>query len=152
MTLFDAGLSKAISRILMEVRCPACGTERAYVGFSSVECPNPLCQHYPTVVLFNPADVRITKFDYDPGDERTYGSLNIYANTAHGQFTYKCKISSDSEAENVIMTLGGKPLHTNGPDFDPVHDNAGKTAQEIFKTSDHATILKKWLRDIKKIL
>jgi hypothetical protein len=31
---------------LMEAECPSCGDSRAYVGFTSVECPNGDCEHY----------------------------------------------------------------------------------------------------------
>lgn len=26
--------------------CPACGNEGTYVGFNTIECPNPDCRHY----------------------------------------------------------------------------------------------------------
>lgn len=28
------------------MKCPACGMDGSYVGFSTVECPNPKCVHY----------------------------------------------------------------------------------------------------------
>jgi len=31
---------------LLETKCPYCGTEGAYQGFTTVECPNPNCGHY----------------------------------------------------------------------------------------------------------
>jgi rRNA maturation protein Nop10 len=29
----------------VNTKCPECG-ERAYVGFNSIECPNPQCKHF----------------------------------------------------------------------------------------------------------
>jgi len=28
------------------MKCPACGNEEAYMGFSSIDCPNSLCRHH----------------------------------------------------------------------------------------------------------
>lgn len=39
--------SKKIDKILMlETKCPYCGTEGAYVGATSVECTNPKCRFF----------------------------------------------------------------------------------------------------------
>jgi len=27
-------------------KCPVCGTSGAYIGFSSIECPNEKCEHF----------------------------------------------------------------------------------------------------------
>ncbi len=27
-------------------KCPTCGTAGAYIGFSSIECPNRTCEHF----------------------------------------------------------------------------------------------------------
>ena len=32
--------------LLVEVACPVCGVEGAYVGLHNVECANPKCRHY----------------------------------------------------------------------------------------------------------
>ena len=31
---------------VMSIRCPTCGAHGAYIGFNTVECPNPNCRHY----------------------------------------------------------------------------------------------------------
>lgn len=28
------------------MKCPSCGTEEAYIGFSDIDCPNKLCKHF----------------------------------------------------------------------------------------------------------
>src|SRR5437870_3598448 len=35
-----------VYNLLVEAKCPSCGDPNAYVGFSSVECPNPNCKNY----------------------------------------------------------------------------------------------------------
>ena len=32
--------------MITEATCPTCGSEGAYVGFSTIECPNPPCRHF----------------------------------------------------------------------------------------------------------
>jgi hypothetical protein len=32
--------------LLLEEKCPLCGTDGAYVGLNDVECPNPKCQRF----------------------------------------------------------------------------------------------------------
>jgi hypothetical protein len=36
------------------MKCPSCGNDEAYLGFSSIDCPNSLCRYYtpstPTTV------------------------------------------------------------------------------------------------------
>jgi uncharacterized protein (DUF983 family) len=50
--------------------CPSCGNKRAYVGFTTVECPSPKCQHYNASVSADP----------EPDDSGEYTWLeNAYA-------------------------------------------------------------------------
>ena len=35
-----------VFRSLLEATCPLCGSNGAYEGFNSVECPNPSCKNY----------------------------------------------------------------------------------------------------------
>ena len=96
-------------------------------------------------------EAQITKFEYDPGDDRTYGSLVIQADTPHGKFVYSGKIGSGSEIEDLTITLNGKNLDLasqEGPDFGPAHNYAGAKARERFEKDDHASILTQWLSEL----
>jgi hypothetical protein len=97
------------------------------------------------------SEVQITKFEYNPGDDRTSGSLVIQADTPHGKFVYSGKIGSGSEIEDLTITLNGKNLgltSQEGPDFGPAHSYAGAKARERFEKDDHASILTQWLSEL----
>ena len=31
---------------IVDIKCPTCGAHGAYIGFNTIECPNPNCRHY----------------------------------------------------------------------------------------------------------
>lgn len=47
-TKIGLGILKKFIResLLREAKCPSCGSDDAYVGFSAIECPNKRCMHY----------------------------------------------------------------------------------------------------------
>lgn len=55
--------------LLQETTCPSCNNPDAYVGFTSVECPNKECQHFePSMVK---AKKTSTKIIIDPKNQTT---------------------------------------------------------------------------------
>jgi hypothetical protein len=58
------------------MRCPGCGDENAYMGFSSIDCPNSACRHYqgpaanPTTNVPMPAPTTGS-----PGNVATTGAI-----------------------------------------------------------------------------
>lgn len=54
------------------MRCPACNSEDAYIGFTDIDCVNPSCKHFKnattaTAVATDDAYVEIVKMDRKQG-------------------------------------------------------------------------------------
>lgn len=60
--------------------------------------------------------MEITKLEYDCGDKRSYGSLEVEATTKYGVLKVTGMIASDSSLEDLKVTLDGKEVDTDFPD------------------------------------
>lgn len=54
--------------------------------------------------------VEILKVEYDPGDKRRYGEVEIVANTPYGLFEFTAMIDSDSSLDEGKVLLDGADL------------------------------------------
>lgn len=62
--------------------------------------------------------VELVKVEYDPGDKRSYGTVEIEARTPYGLLRLDSRIASDSSLEDPEVTLDGKavPDAVDAPD------------------------------------
>jgi len=61
--------------------------------------------------------VTVLKVEYDPGDKRSYGEVEISANTPYGLFEFTALIASDSSLEDDTVLLDGEDLTGLGLDL-----------------------------------
>jgi hypothetical protein len=92
-------------------------------------------------------DVTIKEFTWDPGDERSYGSFRIVAETPYGELIGQGDIASDGSTEDAVWTLGGNPV-SGGPDLGIPHYKSGNRAMARFekvKDTEIPEILSEWI-------
>jgi len=97
-------------------------------------------------------DVTIKEFTWDPGDERSYGSFRIVAETPYGELIGQGDIASDGSTEDAVWTLGGNPV-SDGPDLGIPHYKSGNRAMARFekvKDMEIPEILSEWISKIMK--
>ena len=60
--------------------------------------------------------VKLINVKYDPGDERSYGSLKVKAETPHGLLEFGGLIDQSSNLTEITITLDGKDISGTGLD------------------------------------
>lgn len=96
------------------------------------------------------SEVKVTKFEWDPGDKRSYGSFEIEADTSAGKLIGKGLINSGGESEDEEWSLDGKPIpdEVSPPDLGIPHYYAGSKAMSRFekvKDTEILETLQEWL-------
>jgi hypothetical protein len=96
------------------------------------------------------APVTVTKFEWDPGDKRSYGSFEIEADTPAGKLVGRGMINSGGEVDDPEWTLDGKPVPSDVeyPDLGIPHYYAGSRAMSRFekaKDTELPEVLSEWV-------
>ena len=87
-------------------------------------------------------EIKILSIDYNPGDKRTSGAIELKAETPHGLLEFWSTLGTgDDEGE---LTLDGKPvdIDVDWPDIGLPHHYAGKRAVERAQEN-----LNSWVHD-----
>lgn len=72
-----------VVKIIREAKCPMCGTEDAYIGLNTVECPNPQCSKYEPALSGAGSMQQGPKYPgypdwYEPGKDYNVGGRSSF--------------------------------------------------------------------------
>lgn len=98
-----------------------------------------------------PEQVVLTRYEVDHGDKRSYGRVDLEAQTPCGLLVGGGNLGSSGDLEDQVWTLDGKELPNDPPDLGVPHHYAGHRALarfEAVKDQEAREVLAAWLSDL----